>query len=253
MERVETLGKKLLEQLSQNASVDQLMITVQMLQSELMHLKTSTPAPVQTGISASVHIPVTPEPKVTISESVVEEPKPSEPVKEEKTYLVLEVNEEEIEAELEEIKRNAKAKEQISVHNKPQLLFDPVEDIPTLTHQAPREKPAKKELNEHIGDTGSSLNEKLRQAKIELSDTLQDVPVKDLKKAIGLNDRFLFIKELFRGDETMYERSIKTINGFGIYGEAEFWIKRELKLKLGWDDKSPTVKQFDQLIRRRFL
>lgn len=252
MERVETLGKKLLEQLGQNASVDQLMITVQMLQSELMHLK-SISAPVQNAISASVHIPVTPEPKATITESFVEEPKTAEPVKEEKTYLVLEVNEEEIEAELEEIKRNAKAKEQISVHNKPQLLFDPVEDIPTLTHQAPKEKSSKKELNEHIGDTGNSLNEKLRQAKIELSDTLQDVPVKDLKKAIGLNDRFLFIKELFRGDETMYERSVKTINGFGIYGEAEFWIKRELKLKLGWDDKSPTVKQFDQLVRRRFL
>ena len=50
----------------------------------------------------------------------------------------------------------------------------------------------------------------------------------------------------------MYERSIKTINGFSIYPEAEFWIKRELKLKLGWNDQSPAVQQFDQLIKRRF-
>jgi hypothetical protein len=253
MERVETLAKKLLEQLDQHTPIDQLMMTVQMLQSELVHLKSTNSASAQTGISASVHIPVSPEPKIPATVSMVEEPQLQAPAKEEKTILVLEVNEEEIEAELEEIKRNAKAKEQISVQNKPQLLFDPVEDIPTLTHQAPRENAVKKELNEQIGETAGSLNEKLRQAKIELSETLQDVPVKDLKKAIGLNDRFLFIKELFRGDETMYERSIKTINGFGIYGEAEFWIKRELKLKLGWDDKSPTVKQFDQLVRRRFL
>ena len=138
------------------------------------------------------------------------------------------------------------------MQNKPQLLFDPVEDIPTLTHQEPPVK-EKKELHEFIGDQQTSLNDKLKQAKVELSETLQEVPVKDLKKAIGLNDRFLYIKELFRGDEVMYERSIKTINSFAIYPEAEYWIKRELKLKLGWNDTNPVVKQFDQLVRRRFL
>jgi hypothetical protein len=50
----------------------------------------------------------------------------------------------------------------------------------------------------------------------------------------------------------MYERSIKTIQNFSILPEAEFWIKRELKIKIGWMDSHPVVKQFDQLIRRRF-
>jgi len=81
----------------------------------------------------------------------------------------------------------------------------------------------------------------------------QDETVKDLKKAIGVNDRFLFINELFRGDEAMYERSIKTINNFSILAEAEYWIRRELKIKIGWTDADPIVKQFDQLVRRRFF
>ena len=34
----------------------------------------------------------------------------------------------------------------------------------------------------------------------------------------------------------MYERSIKTINSFNIYAEAEYWISRELKVKLGWNN-----------------
>ncbi|HSN10300.1 MAG TPA: hypothetical protein VLS85_14770, partial [Hanamia sp.] len=85
-----------------------------------------------------------------------------------------------------------------------------------------------------------------------LSQSLTSVPIKDLRKAIGVNDRFLFINELFRGDEAMYERSIKTIQNFTIYAEAEFWIKRELKVKIGWLDSHPVVKQFDQLIKRRF-
>ncbi len=34
----------------------------------------------------------------------------------------------------------------------------------------------------------------------------------------------------------MYERSIKTINAFRILPEAEYWMERELKVKLGWDE-----------------
>jgi hypothetical protein len=62
----------------------------------------------------------------------------------------------------------------------------------------------------------------------------------------------VFLSELFRGDETMYERSIKTINNFRIYPEAEYWIERELKVKLGWDENKEAVKVFRKLIKRRF-
>ena len=171
-----------------------------------------------------------------------------------KTIEVLQVDEEAIEAELEEIKRNAERMNKMSTQNKPALLFDPIEDTPTLTHQHDSVKQTnKKEVHETVAPTlSTSLNDKLKQAQIELTDSLQDTAIKDLKKAIGVNDRFLFINELFRGDEVMYERSIKTINSFNIFPEAEYWIKRELKLKLGWNDTNAVVKQFDQLVRRRF-
>lgn len=242
MERVETLCNRLLEQLSQNASPDALLVTVQMLQSELLHLKATT-APTAASANVAIDMPVAFENN--------EQPATDPGKEEEKIIEVLQVDEAEIEAELEEIKKNAEAKNSMSAQNKPPIVFDPVEDTPTLIHQRSADKP-KKELHETIGQQGDSLNEKLRQAKMELSDALQDVPIKDLKKAININDRFLYISELFRGDEVMYERSIKTINSFAIYPEAEYWIKRELKLKLGWDDRTPIVKQFDQLVKRRF-
>ena len=50
----------------------------------------------------------------------------------------------------------------------------------------------------------------------------------------------------------MYERSIKTINSFSILPEAEYWIQRELKTKIGWNEDSEAVNHFDQLVRRRF-
>jgi hypothetical protein len=110
-----------------------------------------------------------------------------------------------------------------------------------------------KELNDAIAPTAAtSLNESLKTAKTELADTLTGSPIKDLKKAIGVNDKFLFINELFRGDEAMYERSLKTINNFNVFQEAEYWIVRELKIKLAWEDSKETTKHFFQLVRRRF-
>lgn len=126
------------------------------------------------------------------------------------------------------------------------LSFDPLNDIPTLAQQHPRE------LNDVIGHNGASLNDKLKVNVLDLAAALNDTPVRDLKKAIGVNDRYVFISELFRGDEVMYERSIKTINSFRILPEAEYWMERELKVKLGWDENRETTRHFYQLVKRRF-
>jgi hypothetical protein len=127
---------------------------------------------------------------------------------------------------------------------------DPVLEIPTLAHQ----QKVVFELNDVMLEetTAASINDRLKENKTEMAMLLKETPVKDLKKAISINDRHRFINELFRGDETMYERSIKTINGFHIYAEAEYWIQRELKVKLGWDSGLELVKTFDQLVKRRF-
>jgi hypothetical protein len=127
-------------------------------------------------------------------------------------------------------------------------MGDPLIEIPTLSHQT-----VNKEINDFVGNGGTSINDKLKTGSpSELGSTLKASPVKELRKAIGVNDRFVFINELFRGDEAMYERSIKTINNFRILPEAEYWMERELKIKIGWDDSREIVQHFYQLVRRRF-
>lgn len=248
MERVETLIKKLQDQFAQNASAEQLLLTVQMLQSELQHLQQVNgfnPEPIVITVSN-----ITPVIKEAPAIATM-------PAEDEKIVEVLQVDEAEIEAELEEIKRNAETLQQISVHNKPHIVFEAEEDVPTLTHQQeykplPQAEKQGKDINEAIATSHTSLNEKLKQSKIDLGDTLTEAPIRDLRKAIGVNDRFLFINELFRGDEVAYERSIKTINSFSIFAEAEYWIQRELKVKNGWDNNNEMVVQFLQLVKRRF-
>lgn len=241
MERVETLLQKLQQQFKEGATAAQLLITAQMLQHELAHLQRNEPLVVTEPVVISMPTQIIPSFK-TATENAL-------PPEAEKTIELLQIDEAEVEAELEEIKRNAAVMQQITASRKPPLLFDLAEeDIPTLAQQKPTQ-PA--EINQSV-NVDTSVNDILKMPTIELAHKLTEVPVKDLRKAIGINDRYLYISELFRGDEVMYERSIKTINSFSIWPEAEYWIRRELKTKLGWLDTESTVMQFDQLVKRRF-
>ena len=130
--------------------------------------------------------------------------------------------------------------------------FDALAETPTLLQHIPPQVEAPKEINQLIAQQHTSLNDRLKQERPELAHKLKDTPIKDLRKAIGINDRFEFVSELFRGDEAMYERSIKTINSFHILQEAEYWMNRELKVKLGWNDTKEAVQHFYGLVRRRF-
>ena len=246
MERVSTLIKKLQKQLDENASAQMLLHTVQMLQAELQSHAATKKDVRQDKVSVIMPLSYSTFQQVETSNNL-----PSN-ISEEKVIEVLQIDEREIEEELEQIKRNAEAVNKMGTNARPRYVYDPIEDVPTLAHQTPLGKSyfAKNEIPSEYPE---SLNDRLKEAKIELSEKLTDAPIKDLKKAIGINDRFLFINELFRGDEAMYERSIKTIQNFSIFAEAEYWIRRELKLKIGWIENDPVVKQFDQLVKRRFF
>jgi len=255
MERVETLIKKLQDQLAQNASPAQLLLTAQMLEAELQQLSAGNSSANLNVFPGSIAINPPQNnyssDEVQKAEEKIEEPAP---VEEEKIIEVLQVDEAEIEAELAELRKNAEMMNKISAHNKPHIVPEhDDDDVPTLPQQKPavEQNTLKSEVQEAT-TTPTSINEKLKQSKIDLGDAYNEVPIRDLRKAIGVNDRFLFINELFRGDESMYERSIKTINSFSILPEAEYWIQRELKVKNGWNDSDELVKQFYQLVKRRF-
>jgi hypothetical protein len=222
MERLQHLIGKLKEQFEQKALPSQMLITVQLIEAEL------------TTQSLASNLAAKPTKVAVVMPSAL------------KVIRDLELLA--VQEELEDTKRQPEKTPPIPRKpDKESWPSYPVADIPTLSHQ----KNAK-ELNDVIGTNGASLNDKLRADVMELAAALKDSPVRELKKAIGVNDRFVFINELFRGDEVMYERSIKTINNFRILPEAEYWIERELKIKLGWDDGREITQHFYQLVRRRF-
>lgn len=226
MERVGVLIDRLLAQYRDNAGKEKLLVTTQLLLSELQ--KTDEENYDHFSSVVSVFYPAFHKSHLYEETETMVVPQPKTEVKingESPKHSVHKIEEQESE----------------------DSFFDPLIEIPTLALK-------QQEINETIAANGESLNDKLKLASShkEIGSSIKSTPIKDLRKAIGINDRYVFINELFRGDETMYERSIKTINSFNIYGEAELWIKRELKLKLAWSEDNEAVQLFDELVKRRF-
>jgi hypothetical protein len=257
MERIGALIDKLYQQKQENSNPAQLLFTVQLLQSELLKLqqKNGTLGTSKVAVTLPVSMNFTDEvlrtsvaevkeekPEPVLTEVKIEQPVEQPPFQQKEYSLRRPVITEEVREE--PISRYAPQPQPQQVLNP---AFSSTVETPTLAQYQP-----KKEVNEAIAEKKESLNDRLKQDKTEVAHVLKETPIKDLRKGIGINDRFTFVRELFRGDEAFYERSIKTINSFHIFSEAEYWINRELKYKIGWDEDKEVVKHFYHLVRRRF-
>ena len=249
MERVGTLIHKLKDLFDQGASSEQLTAAAQMLLSEL---ETANPPMLETEKPSKIGVSVVMPRGTRIQkpEQLIQAKLPLDIPDDTPKEVPVEIPT--VTAIQDPIAFVATSKGPVISEMNSGWLFDTATEIPTLALQPKKNEFA--EINQLMESIHSMpvLNEKLRANQIEIGTLLNNEPIKELKKGIGINDRFLFVQELFRGDEIMYERSIKTIDGFSIYPEAQFWIQRELKLKIGWNEDSVTVKHFDQLVKRRF-
>jgi hypothetical protein len=243
MERLHLLIGKLNEQFQENADPTQLLVTTQLIEKELLRLTASTAHQYSTS-KVAVVMPVNARTFTNGAPAIstLEEAGRSENANGSNARATAPAAQSEIPSPQPEISSQESVKK-----DKKSWPFDPLREIPTLSHQA-----QVKELNDVISSAEFSLNDRLKEDVKEVAHLLTDSPVRDLRRAIGINDRFVFISELFRGDEVMYERSIKTINGFRIFPEAEYWIERELKIKLAWDESKECTRHFYQLVKRRF-
>ncbi len=88
----------------------------------------------------------------------------------------------------------------------------------------------------------------------ELSDRLSNAPVADLTKAFGLNDRLLTQNELFGGNKSAFDETIKDLNNTGSFDTAKGYLI-DLATRFNWtatDDRKKQAKSFIKLVRRRF-
>lgn len=126
-----------------------------------------------------------------------------------------------------------------------------IEESKTVNRPSQGKEDIPEILADRFYNTKTSMHDSLarKQSQNDLSSKMQSKPIQDLNKAIGLNDRFLFIRELFDGNKEAYYEAIQIINEMPSYEEAEQYIRE----RFNWDEDKPEVIRFMDLVRRRFV
>ena len=79
-----------------------------------------------------------------------------------------------------------------------------------------------------------------------------DIPgpyIEDIRDGIGLNDRILFLNELFYGDEERFAAALSALNGMEKLVDAVEYMRKRYPQ---WDEESDEVYRFYMTVRRRF-
>ncbi|MDR2009804.1 MAG: hypothetical protein LBQ22_04915 [Bacteroidales bacterium] len=107
-----------------------------------------------------------------------------------------------------------------------------------------------KTIGEQLVNNRTYLNEVLAQNKqqADVSSIMGQKPVSDIKSAIGIGDRFLFIRELFDGKSELFEETIRHLNLLSSFEEAKNYLNQ-----FEWNQTQDTVISFNNIVKRRYL
>ncbi len=99
-----------------------------------------------------------------------------------------------------------------------------------------------------------SLNDTFKEnanQQATIAKKLEGSPISDLKKNISLNQRFQFCKDLFKGNNQEYEVTLEKLNNTN--RDEAIRVLQTLKDKYSWNPDSMAVKDFTDLVNRRYM
>ena len=103
-------------------------------------------------------------------------------------------------------------------------------------------------LGEVINHDVQTLADTIAPRRDMASELRRGEPVADLRNAIGINDKFLLIRDLFGGDGEAYEEAIATLNAFDDFDECMIHIAENY----AWNSNSDGAKFMMELLERKF-
>ena len=146
------------------------------------------------------------------------------------------------------------ASEPVSEESEPE---EPVGEKPGTTGNVPTAGPFVQ--SPVAAESGAVLGEVINHDVRTLADTIapprdmaseiaRSEPVTDLRRAIGINDRFLMIRDLFGGDADAYEQAITELDGFHDLDECMIYIAENF----AWNSSSDGARFLMELLERKY-
>lgn len=139
------------------------------------------------------------------------------------------------------------------------IVFEPIIPEPVIPEPVVAEKepepvithPFTQAKKEEVLTINERMSAKLA-AMAGVGGHVQSQSISDLKQGINLNDKLLFIKELFNGYSLAYSEAIEILNRFTNFNEADLFLKKNYVTKNAWESKPETVGKFYTLLKRRY-
>ena len=146
----------------------------------------------------------------------------------------------------------------------PVIKAEPLKEKPILKTEVEQIKPkTSKTTLDLFADDSHTLADKFKSEKkalnelhhIEQKNLAGKIPLKpinDLKQAIGINEKFNFINELFKGSLQDYNLAINDLNSAPDWDSAQN-ILNTFMLKFGWVESNEAFPKLSEMVRRKFL
>ena len=205
------------------------------------------PAPIEEPVAVE---PIVEEPVIEEPEAIEEPFTPLVTPSEENTIAdedeVIEISEEELEAMPEEEPIAEVVADEDDEEDEEVELFEPQAEeqpIQLKVTEEPTAEPAAVlgETIQPVQTLGDQLAAQQRVGDLRPRIT-------DLRRAVGLNDKFLLIRDLFGGNGSLYEITIRKLNEFDNFDDCMIYIAEHF----AWNPNSDGAKLMMDLLERKF-
>lgn len=102
-------------------------------------------------------------------------------------------------------------------------------------------------------DDPPSINEIIatKRSGSSISSRMQSNPISNLKSAIGINEKFIFVYELFGGNTQLYNQTIEQLNNMPGKNEA-ISLLESLRSEHQWDIENMAFQKLVDMVNRRY-
>lgn len=156
-----------------------------------------------------------------------------------------------IEQKIEPVEQDDESKEEDKVH---QITIPQTRESISANPNTNEQKPIKKDKKEHTEKTvveNISVNDLLAKniSGSIIASKLKNKPIKSINEAIGLNDKFLFIRELFNGKADDFSKTVDIFNKIENFQQCIDYVQ----VNFQWDFEDSNVLKFLEIVNRRFI
>jgi hypothetical protein len=148
------------------------------------------------------------------------------------------------------VKRMSESHKPEEFERKAEVSHTPMADVKAKPGRTSRKTSGSVIIADTFSQMESRLNEQLgsRKEEDDVADLIKTKPITNLSEAIGVNDKFLFIRELFNGNSDSYEKAISSMDRSVSFADARAVIMSYA----GNNMETEAGKQLLELVRRKF-